>query len=251
MSTTSVRRVVSDDRYRCSFDTVAELYERARPSYADEAVAWIARRLPFGRVLDLAAGTGKLTRQLVATGAEVIAVEPGDAMRAVLERVVPEAQALAGSAEAIPLADASVDAVTVGQAFHWFRSDDALAEMHRVLRPGGGFALLWNVWDDVDPLLQAVSELIDPLRAPEARGDGSDWRERYDRRRFGELEERAFRQERRLTTDALAEWVASTSAVATADRATQERIELEVRTLAGGDLVEVSIGTDVVVADRV
>src|SRR5216684_7454244 len=95
-STTSVRRAVSADRY-----------ERARPPYADEAVAWIAERLPFERVLDLAAGTGKLTRQLVARGAEVIAVEPGDAMRAVLEQFVPEAQALAGSAEAIPLPDGS------------------------------------------------------------------------------------------------------------------------------------------------
>jgi ubiquinone/menaquinone biosynthesis C-methylase UbiE len=249
LSTTSVRRVVSDDRYRCSFDTVAELYERARPLYADEAVAWIARRLPFERVLDLAAGTGKLTRQLVATGAEVVAVEPGDVMRAVLERVVPEAQALAGSAEAIPLPDASVDAVTVGQAFHWFREGEALAEMHRVLRPGGGFALFWNTWDSGDPLLHALSELIDPLRPPESGDDG--WKERYDRRLFGELEERAFSQERRLTTDELAEWVASTSAVATADRATQERVEAEVRALAGGDVVEVAIRTDVVVADRV
>jgi SAM-dependent methyltransferase len=242
---------VSDDRYRCSFDGVAELYERARPLYADQAVAWIARRLPFERVLDLAAGTGKLTRQLVATGAEVVAVEPGEAMRAVLERVVPRAQTLAGSAEAIPLPDASVDAVTVGQAFHWFREGEALAEIHRVLRPGGGFALFWNTWHSGDPLLHALSELIDPLRPPEAGGDGSGWQERYDRRLFGELEERAFSQERRLTTDALAEWVASTSAVATADRATQERIELEVRALAGGDVVEVSIRTDVVVADRV
>jgi SAM-dependent methyltransferase len=242
---------VSDDRYRCSFDTVAELYERARPLYADEAVAWIAQRLPFGRVLDLAAGTGKLTRQLVAMGADVVAVEPGDAMRAVLERVVPEAQALAGSAEAIPLPDASVDAVTVGQAFHWFRSDEALGEIHRVLRPGGGFALFWNTWHSGDPLLHALSELIDPLRPPGGGGEGSEWQERYDRRLFGELEKRAFSQQRRLTADALVDWVASTSAVAIADRATQERLEAEVRTLAGGDVVDVSIGTDVVVADRV
>src|SRR6266852_2460351 len=135
-STISVPRAVSDDRYRCSFDSVADRYERARPPYADEALAWIAERLPFERVLDLAAGTGKLTRQLVARGADVVAVEPGDAMRAVLERIVPEAHALAGSAEAIPLPDASVDAITVGQAFHWFRVPEALVEMHRVLRPG-------------------------------------------------------------------------------------------------------------------
>src|SRR5438445_8048540 len=82
-STTSVRLAVSDDRYRCSFDSGADRYERARPGYAEDAIAWIATRLPFGRVLDLAAGTGKLTRQLVARGAEVVAVEPGEEMRAV------------------------------------------------------------------------------------------------------------------------------------------------------------------------
>src|SRR6478672_11776732 len=133
-STTSARPRVSDDRYRCSFDSVAEIYERTRPGYSDEALAFVAQRLPLKRVLDLGAGTGKLTRQLVALGADVVAVEPGDAMRAVLERVVPEAQVLAGSAEEIPLPDASVDTVTAAQAFHWFRTDEALAEMYRVLR---------------------------------------------------------------------------------------------------------------------
>ena len=76
---------MSRDRYRCTFDSVAETYERSRPLYADDAVGWIARRLPFGRVLDLGAGTGKLTRQLLACGADVVAVEPGEAMRAVRE----------------------------------------------------------------------------------------------------------------------------------------------------------------------
>ncbi len=106
-------------------------------------------------MLDLAAGTGKLTRQLVALGANVIAVEPDAGMRATFARVVPGVEMLAGSAEAIPLADASVDAVFVGQAFHWFRAEAALAEMHRVLRPGGGFGLLWNTWHDDDPVLRA------------------------------------------------------------------------------------------------
>src|SRR5947207_16006721 len=120
-----------------SFELVADLYERARPGYPPEAIAWLAEQLDLraGRtVLDLGAGTGKLTRALVATGAHVIAVEPGDAMRAELSRAVPEAQALCGAAEEIPLPDASLDAIAVGQAFHWFRHDEALPELHRVLR---------------------------------------------------------------------------------------------------------------------
>ena len=156
---------MSEDVYRLSFGAVAEQYERARPTYADDALRWLAGRIGIGpgrRVLDLAAGTGKLTRQLVALGASVVAVEPGDAMRSLLERVVPEAESFAGSAEAIPLAGASVDAVTVGQAYHWFRAEEALAEMHRVLRPGGAVALLWNQWDEDDPLQRQIDALLEP-----------------------------------------------------------------------------------------
>jgi ubiquinone/menaquinone biosynthesis C-methylase UbiE len=108
-----------------AFELVADLYERVRPGYPPEAVHWLAERLDLrsGRiVLDLGAGTGKLTRALVETGAEVLAVEPGDAMRAELERVLPQVQALRGSAESIPLPDGSVDAITAAQAFHWFPS---------------------------------------------------------------------------------------------------------------------------------
>src|SRR5260370_36239067 len=99
-STISVRRVVSDDRYRCSFDAIADRYERARPAYAEDAVAWIAQRLPFGRVLDLAAGTGKLPRPPAARGADAGAGGPPDAMRARRPRVRPATHALARTAEA-------------------------------------------------------------------------------------------------------------------------------------------------------
>ena len=132
-------------------------YERGRPDYPAEAIAWLAQALALGpgrRVLDLAAGTGKLTRALAATGAEVVAVEPVDEMRAFIE-----AEALAGTAEAIPLPAAAVDAVTVGQAFHWFRGDEALAEIHRVLRPHGRLGLVWNLRDSANPFMAALSEL--------------------------------------------------------------------------------------------
>jgi ubiquinone/menaquinone biosynthesis C-methylase UbiE len=110
-------------RRATSFGAFAEEYDRARPSYPDEAVSWLADRLGIGPgrdVLDLGAGTGKLTQQVAALGARVVAVEPLDTMRAQLERAVPGVEVLAGAAEAIPLADSCVDVVTCGQAFHWF-----------------------------------------------------------------------------------------------------------------------------------
>ncbi len=136
-----------------SFEHSAEAYEHGRPGYAEAALDAVP--LPADAVvLDLAAGTGKLTRQLVARFARVIAVEPLEGMRAVLERVVPEAEALKGSADAIPLEDASVDAVFVGEAFHWFAGDDVLREIARVLRPRGVLAILSNQKDgDFEPPL--------------------------------------------------------------------------------------------------
>jgi ubiquinone/menaquinone biosynthesis C-methylase UbiE len=243
---------VSDDRYRCSFDSVAEIYERSRPAYADAALAWLGERLPLGRVLDLAAGTGKLTRQLVALGSDVVAVEPGDAMRAVLQRVVPMAEALPGSAEDIPLPDASVDAIVVAQAFHWFRVGEALAEMHRVLRPGGGFGLLWNEWDDADPRLHELNQLIDALRPDIDRGEPPPWHAPLTASPlFGKLEERQFPHAERLDLEAIVERVSSVSAVAVASSEEQRRVEARVRELVAGPAVDFALITTVIVADRV
>ena len=246
---------MSDDAYRLSFEAVADQYERARPSYAPGALDWLAERIGIGpgrRVLDLAAGTGKLTRQLVALGASVVAVEPGDAMRAVLERVVPDAEPLAGSAEAIPLAEGAVDAITVGQAFHWFRPDVALAEMHRVLRPRGGVALLWNQWDDDDPLQREIDELLDPLRSERARRDADLARSTLaESPLFGAIDERVFRHARVLDADRLVEWVSSTSAVVRASPSDRTRIAARVRQLAGDGAVELTLVTSVLAFDRV
>jgi len=140
-----------------SFELVAGLYERARPEYPGAAIAWLAQKLDLreGRtVLDLGAGTGKLTRALLTTGARVIAVEPGDAMRAELVRGLPGAEALRGAAEQIPVHDASVGAVAVGQAFHWFRHDEALPEIHRVLTADGVVSLIGCLMGN--PFINAV-----------------------------------------------------------------------------------------------
>jgi ubiquinone/menaquinone biosynthesis C-methylase UbiE len=222
-----------------SFESVAEIYERARPGYPQEALDWIRDELNLreGRtVLDLGAGTGKLTRQLRATGAVVVAVEPGDAMRAELERAVPDVVALRGSAEQIPLPDDGVDVITVGQAFHWFRHDEALPEMHRVLKPGGGVALLWNGRDSDSPLVQEVNDLLeDVLKGREPTPDSS--LQLVNSPLFGPVEERQFRFAQELDPDGLAERVASISFVAAMPRGRREAIEARLRAVveeAGG-----------------
>jgi SAM-dependent methyltransferase len=138
-------------RHGSSFGTAAAAYAEHRPDYAEAAIRWalepVRSRQPL-RVLDLAAGTGKLTASLVSLGADVTAVEPDPDMLAELRCQLPAVRALPGHAEEIPLPDASVDAVLAGQAMHWFDMDRALPEIARVLTPGGVLAGLWNVDDD-------------------------------------------------------------------------------------------------------
>ncbi|GAA2003299.1 class I SAM-dependent methyltransferase [Catenulispora subtropica] len=135
-------------RHSSSFGTAAAAYAEHRPDYAEAAVGWALVAAPGLRVLDLGAGTGKLTATLVALGADVTAVEPDPAMLAELRRALPTVRALAGSAELIPLPDASVDVVVAGNALHWFDMAVAGPEIARVLAPGGILAGLWNVIDD-------------------------------------------------------------------------------------------------------
>jgi SAM-dependent methyltransferase len=225
-----------------AFELVADVYERARPEYPPDAVAWIAEQLDLGPgrdVLDLGAGTGKLTRALLTTGANVIAVEPGDAMRAELERVVPGAKSLRGSAEDIPLPDASVDGIAVGQAFHWFRHDEAIPELHRVLRPGGRIALVWNSRDAEQPIQREIGDLIAAF-VPRNRPPAESWPDALDASdRFGPLEERRFPFEQQLDADQLAERIASVSFVAAAPVEARQRLDSDLREVVarlGGSL---------------
>jgi ubiquinone/menaquinone biosynthesis C-methylase UbiE len=242
--------VSEHDRYRLSFDSVADVYERSRPEYAPDALAWIARRLRLDRVLDLGAGTGKLTRRLMALGADVVAVEPGDEMRAVLARAVPGVDVRAGSAEEIPLEDASVDAITVAQAFHWFRVNEALREMHRVLRPGGGFALLWNEWDEEDALMRALNEVVNTLR-PQGTHGGRHYEALQESELFGPREEQSFHHADEVPAAVAVERVSSVSALAAAETADRERALAEVRKIVGAGTVGFPMLTKVYIADRV
>jgi SAM-dependent methyltransferase len=135
-------------RYASSFGAAAGQYAAHRPDYAPAAVRWAIERAPGPRVLDLGAGTGKLTGTLAELGADVVAVEPDPAMLDELRSALPDVRALAGSAESIPLPDGSVDAVLAGNALHWFDMSVAGAEIAKVLEPGGVLAGLWNVMDD-------------------------------------------------------------------------------------------------------
>lgn len=217
------------------FGSSADAYERGRPSYPDDAIAYLAAELglgPAARILDLAAGTGKLTRLLVEGGAEVVAVEPVAAMRAALERALPEVSVLEGTAESIPLAAGSVDAVTVAQAFHWFDADAAIVEIHRVLRPGGGLGLIWNVMGSDPTWLAALRELVHGIRGSVPAYGVSPWQEAFRATPlFRPLTQRTFDLVHELDEDGLVDRIVSTSYVAALPDADRGRLVDQVRAL--------------------
>jgi SAM-dependent methyltransferase len=171
-----------------SFGRGAVEYERVRPEYSQEALDLVTARLglePEAEVLDLAAGTGKLTRALVERFARVTAVEPDPGMRAVLSQVTDCYLVLEGRAEAIPLPDGAVDAVFVGQAFHWFSTPEAVAEMARVLRPGGGLVMIWNAWSKPEPrepdaAATIIQRVLDGVRRAAVDKGPDDWLRCFD-----------------------------------------------------------------------
>ena len=215
-----------------AFGSVAATYDRARASYPPEALAWALESVevsPGTRVLDLGAGTGRLSTVLLGMGLEVVAVEPDDAMRA---RVPVRAHPMAGTAEQVPLPDASVDAVVVGQAWHWFDAEKALAEVRRVLRPGGVLGLLWNIFDDRLPW---IADLV-ALCSAEDRLSAMDDEPPYD----GDPvpERRTFAHHQAMTRELLVDNLASRSVTVLMSPADRQEALRRVHDLAPSDTFE-------------
>ncbi|HVT67328.1 MAG TPA: class I SAM-dependent methyltransferase [Trebonia sp.] len=224
-------------RRRNSFGAVAEAYAEHRPDYPEQAVRWcvapLGRDIDGLRVLDLGAGTGKLTALLVRLGADVTAVEPDASMLAELGRRLPSVRALCGPAEAIPLPDGSVDAVLCGQAMHWFDMSRALPEIARVLVPGGVLGGLWNSDDDRVEWVAGLQEAAEGAASPslsrrrsEAAGFSTG---QFGADLFGPPDRAEFPHAQRLTADALVALIGTHSHVLIMDPERRERLTGQVR----------------------
>ena len=165
------------------FTAAAGLYGRGRPDYPPALAVWLRDSLGLGpgrTAVDLGAGTGKFTGLLADTGAAVTAIEPVDAMLAELARDRPGVRALAGSAQAMPLPDGSIDVVVCAQAFHWFATREALDEIHRVLSPGGRLGLVWNVRDQRVDWVAELTSIIEPYEGDAPRHHTGAWRHPFE-----------------------------------------------------------------------
>jgi SAM-dependent methyltransferase len=217
------------------FAAAAPTYARIRPTYARGAIGAIKERTPRGgTVVDLAAGTGILSGQLVRARLDVVAVEPVEEMLVQFVRTLPQVPVVRGVAEAMPVGDAQADTVVAGEAFHWFDVPRALSEVARVLRPGGRLMMLWNRRDDSVDWVQQYGRIVVSER-PEGRPypQHADWAEEVDLAGAfgGHLLER-FDNPRPCGPQALVDRAASTSFVAAADPAARERVLSRVRDLA-------------------
>jgi ubiquinone/menaquinone biosynthesis C-methylase UbiE len=217
------------------FQRAADAYERGRPEYPAAAMEHLLRILKIGpgtRVVELGAGTGKFTKALQATGAAVVAVEPVEAMRRKLGELLPELTVVDGTAEAIPLADASVDAVVAAQAFHWFRAEEALAEMHRVLKAGGGLGLVWNARDESSEWGRELTRIIEAHEGSTPRYKSFAWRAAFDKGElFSPLEKAEFPHVQMLSPQAIEDRVGSISFIAAMADAEREKVLAQVREL--------------------
>jgi SAM-dependent methyltransferase len=201
-----------------AFRAVADAYARARPGYPDEVVPWMCGEQP-ARVLELGAGTGRLTAALAAHAHQVLATDPLPEMLAHLRRALPEIPAAQAVAERIPLPDHSVDVVVSAQAYHWFDPDKALPEIARVLRPGGAVALVWNERDERIPWVRRLGAA---LPGPEQNSDPTH--DLIGSGLFGYVERATFRLWQRLDRDRLHDLVRSRSHVAVLDEARRAEV---------------------------
>ena len=177
------------------FAREAQAYSRGRPEYPVALDEWLRNDLKLDdtrTVVDLGAGTGKFTRRLLATGANIIAVEPVQEMLAQLTQFVPTVAARSGTAENIPVNNGAVDAVVCAQSFHWFATKAALKEIHRVLRPGGSLGLIWNVRDESVDWAARMTAIMAPYEGDAPRYRSGEWRKLFPAEGFGPLRAQHF-----------------------------------------------------------
>lgn len=215
------------------FAAGAAAYVAGRPEYPLQIEEWLRTDLGLDRgktALDLGAGTGKFSSRLVATGATVIAVEPVQAMLDELIRQYPEIEAKSGAAEAIPLEDASVDAVVCAQSFHWFATPKSLQEVHRVLKPGGAFGLVWNLRDDSVPWVAALTRIMQPFEGDAPRFHSQKWRDVFPAKGFSPLREKHFANHHAGSPEkVIIDRILSVSFMAALSREQQERVTAQMR----------------------
>lgn len=218
LGVSAVGRVSVHDAAAKGFGAAADEYERARPDYPAAAVRLLSRELAIGpgrRLLDLGAGTGKLTRIMVPLGPRVVALEPVESMRVRFARALPLVPVVAGIAEAMPFAGASFDAVVCAQAFHWFDGERALAEIHRVLDRGGLLGLVWNVKDESVAWVRELGDILRPYQQRVPQETTGEWRPAFSSKDlFGPLKEARIPHAQRLDVAGLVERYASASYVA-------------------------------------
>jgi SAM-dependent methyltransferase len=213
----------------------ADSYVRGRPDYPPALAGWLTDTLglkPGASVVDLGAGTGKFTPRLLQTGARVIAVEPVDSMRVRLAAALPDVEALAGTAQSMPLGNASVDAVVCAQSFHWFASRAALDEIHRVLKPGGRLGLVWNLRDARVPWVAKLDAIVNRYEGDAPRYYTGAWRNAFPHEGFGPLVDTHFSLGHTGSPeDVIVHRVRSTSFIASLPEAARAEIDAAVRKL--------------------
>ena len=218
-------------RHAGSFGSVSGDYEAARPTYPAEAVAWLTGPAPRD-VLDLGAGTGKLTEQLVTAGHRVTAVEPSEAMLGALRTRLPSVAAVQGSAEQVPLPDQAFDVVAAAQAWHWFEQPRTTEECARLLRPGGRLSLVWNQRDESHGWVAAAWRPIGRSGSVGMALLPDGWTEAVSAAApFGPVERAVFRHEQRLSREGVLQLVSSRSTLAVMEPAERATLLAEVRTV--------------------
>lgn len=221
-----------------SFGAAAEAYERGRPEYPQDAVDWLVPA-DANAVIDLGAGTGKLTRLLTKRAKDVVAIDPSQAMLTILGDVVSGVEAMVGTAEEIPIADGAADAVVVAQAWHWVDPVAASAEVGRVLRPGGTLGLVWNFRDESEPWVAELGRILDDGNTENSIGTPEVLAP------FGELERFETSWVDELSHDEVMDLVFSRSYIITADeeRRAQVRSEVDALVTGLGDVVRLPYRT--------